>query len=314
MKLARIIGYCILAVSVVYFVGAGWRYVGSLTQIPWNFASVTIVVASILFYLLQFLTGGFSWHLWLRAVREPSRPGLAIALFSFSQFAKYVPGSVAHHIARVALGKRHGLGTVGMVISIALETTWAILTGAAVAAIALTFLAPPMTGITLPSPLQIALVALVALLIPLAGIWLIGPNRPAFMDRLLGANRIAHPRFGTLAACCLFYALNMAISGYNLDFLARALFDAPAGHGLQAVGIFSIAWVMAVLALVAPGGVGVREAVLLAGLTPAYGAGTALGVAVVYRVVTLLGDATGCLLGFLAEQRLSQRAAPLTPP
>jgi uncharacterized membrane protein YbhN (UPF0104 family) len=134
------------------------------------------------------------------------------------------------------------------------------------------------------------------------------------MDRLLGANRIAHPGLGTLAACFLIYALNMVISGYNLDFLARALFDAPAGHGLQAVGIFSIAWVMAVLALVAPGGVGVREAVLLAGLTPAYGAGTALGVAVVYRVVTLLGDAIGCLLGFLAEQRFSQRAAPLTPP
>lgn len=309
MKLARIVGYCILAVSLVYFVGAGWRYVGSLAQIPWTFASVAILAGSILLYLMQFLTAGIAWHLWLRAVREPSRPGMAIALFSFSQFAKYVPGSIAHHIARVALGKRHGLGTVGMVVSIALETTWAILTGVAVAVIALTFIAPPMTGIDLPSPLQIALVVLVAVLVPLVGLWLVGERRPAFMDRLLGDNRIAHPGLGTLAACFLIYALNMAISGYNLDFLARALFDAPPGHGLQAIGIFSIAWVMAVLALVAPGGVGVREAVLLAGLTPAYGAGTALGVAVVYRVVTLLGDAAGCVLGFLAEQRLSRRTA-----
>lgn len=166
---------------------------------------------------------------------------------------------------------------------------------------------PPLVGVALPSPLRIALVVLIALLLPLGGIWLVGERRPAFMDRLLGTNRIAHPGLGTLSACFLLYAVNLAISGCNLDFLARELFGAPAGHSLEAIGIFSMAWVITVLTLVSPGGIGIREAVLLAGLTPVYGAGAALGVAVAYRIVTLLGDGAGFVLGFLAERRLSRR-------
>lgn len=121
MRLARVIGYCILAISLVYFVGAAWKYADSLPPITWSLSAVAAVVGSILLYLVQFLASGIAWHLWLRAIREPSRLAVAIALFAFSQFAKYVPGSIAQHIARVALGRRHGLGTVGMVVSIALE-------------------------------------------------------------------------------------------------------------------------------------------------------------------------------------------------
>ena len=58
--------------------------------------------------------------------------------------------------------------------------------------------------------------------------------------------------------------------------------------------------------LISPGDLGVREAVLLAGLTPAYGAGTALGIAILYRLVTSLGDGIGFIVGFIAEKRLAK--------
>ena len=45
---------------------------------------------------------------------------------------------------------------------------------------------------------------------------------------------------------------------------------------------------------------------LLAGLTPAYGAGTALGIAILYRLVTSLGDGIGFIVGFVAEKRLAK--------
>ena len=51
-----------------------------------------------------------------------------------------------------------------------------------------------------------------------------------------------------------------------------------------------------------------REAVLLAGLIPAYGAGTALGIAILYRLVTSLGDGIGFVVGFIAEKRLAKSA------
>lgn len=305
MKLARAIGYALLAVSVAYFIAAAWRHAGSLPAIAWNSWALAAFGAVMLLYLAQFLTGGIAWHLWLTSVREPSQPAVAVALFSLSQIAKYVPGSVAQHIARVALGRRYGLGTPGMVVTIALEQGCAIMACIAIASGIMALAGPAAIGVELPSSLAIALIAVIALMLPLTGVWLVGENRPAIMDRWLGPQRIAHPGIATLATCFVLSCANFAVSGLAVDLLARHLFGAE-GHLLTAIGVFAAAWVAGMVAIVSPGGIGVREAVMVAGLTPVYGAGTALGVAVCYRVVTSIGDGVGFLLGFLAEKRLAR--------
>jgi hypothetical protein len=309
VKLARAIGFCLVTASVVYFLTAAWRYAGSMPPVAWNAAAAAASAVILLLYLAQFVTSGIAWHLWLRSVHEPSRPSIAIALFSLSQIAKYVPGSIAHHIARVALGRRYGLSTPGMVLTIALEQGWALIAGIAMAAASIAFLGPALAGIEMPSPLRIALIALIALLLPMTGIWLVGESRPALMDRWLGQRRITHPGIATLLSCFVLYCGNFALAGWSLDLLARALFGLPESHALLAVGVFAVAWLAGMVAIVSPGGIGVREAVLLAGLTPAYGPGTALGVAVSYRIVSSLGDGIGFLLGFLAEKRLARSSA-----
>lgn len=308
MKLVRSVGYCILAISAIYFLMAVWTHADSLQSIAWNSITAVALATGTLLYLVQYLSGGLAWYLWLHAVRERPQPAMVVALFAQSQFAKYVPGSIAQHIARIALGRRHGLDTAAMVVTIALETSWALVAGVAMAGAALAFVGPSLVGLALPSPLRIALIVIIALLLPMIGIWLVGENRPRFMDRWLGARRIAHPDFGTLLACFLLYCANFAISGWIVDLLARYVFGAPESHPLLSIGVFSVAWVVAFVTLVSPGGIGVREAVLLAGLTPAYGPGTALGVAVAYRIVTSIGDGVGFLLGFAAEKYFGRRA------
>jgi uncharacterized membrane protein YbhN (UPF0104 family) len=309
MKFVRIIGYCVLVASAIYFVAALWRYADALPAIAWDGRTVAVLAVSVLLYLLQIAAAGVAWHLWLNAVREPSRPSVAMALFAISQFAKYVPGGIAHHIARVALGKRHGLGTPGMVVTIALEQGWALMAGIVVAAAALAFIGPSLAGIALPSPLRLALIAIIALMVPLAAVWLIGERRPAFLDRWLGPRRMAHPNPLTLVCCFLVYCAGLANSGWNIDLVARHLLGAQESHVMLAIGVFAVAWVAGFVTLVSPGGVGVREAVLLAGLTPAYGPGIALAVAVTYRVVTSIGDGLAFVLGFLAERRLVRAPA-----
>jgi len=307
MKIARAVGFCLLAISVVYFLIAAWRYADSMPPIAWNALAAATVAAVTLLYLSQFLWSGIAWHLWLNSIHEPSRPFVAIALFALSQIAKYVPGSIAHHIARVALGRRYGLGTPGMVVTIAMEQGWALIAGIAMAGASIAYAGPAIVGMEMPSPLRIALIGLIALLLPMAGIWLVGESRPAIMDRWLGSRRITHPDIATLLSCFLIYCANLAIAGWSVDLLARYLFGMPESHVLLAIGVFAAAWVAGVVAMVSPGGLGVREAVMLAGLTPVYGPGTALGVAVSYRVVTSLGDGVGFLLGFIAEKRLARR-------
>lgn len=309
MNIARTVGFLLLAVSVVYFVIAAWKYVGDLPPIAWSGSTVAALCWVTAIYALQFATAGLAWHLWLEAIGEPSRPTKAIALFTLSQFAKYVPGSIAQHIARVALGKRHGLSMQGMVVTLGLETAWMLVAAVAIAGLCFASSRPALVnGNLVFSPLRIAVVAAIALLVPSAAIWVMGARRPAFLDRWFGPNRIAHPRLRTLALCFLLYCLNFAICGWILNFIGRQIFGAHEDQWMVSTGVFAIAWLVGFVTLVSPGGIGVREAVLLAGLTPSYGAGTALGIAIVYRIVTSLGDAIGFLVGVAAERRLQRRA------
>ena len=304
MKFARLLGYVVLVASAVYFLAALSRHADAMPTISWNRATFAVLIGCLGLYLAQVSAAGLAWHFWLDAAREASHPRLAVSLFAISQFAKYVPGGIAQHIARLALGKRHGLSTPGMIVTIALEQSWALVAGIVVAATVTLFLGSVPDGISLPSPLSLVLLVGLALILPPAILWLGGQRRPPFLDRWLGAWRATHPKPRTVALCFLLYAAGIANSGWNIDLIARYMLGAQEGHALLAISVFAVAWVAGFVTLVSPGGIGVREAVLLAGLTPAYGPGVALAVAMSYRVVTSLGDGLAFLLGFLIEKSL----------
>jgi uncharacterized membrane protein YbhN (UPF0104 family) len=57
-----------------------------------------------------------------------------------------------------------------------------------------------------------------------------------------------------------------------------------------ALGVFSLGYVLGLLALFAPGGVGVREVVLIGLLTPALGAGGAVALTVASRILLTLTE------------------------
>ena len=59
---------------------------------------------------------------------------------------------------------------------------------------------------------------------------------------------------------------------------------------LYVISLLAAANVAGILAFFAPAGLGVREAVLVAGLAPYLSAGDALGIAAILRVLTLLAD------------------------
>ncbi|HET9955410.1 MAG TPA: hypothetical protein VFQ61_12935, partial [Polyangiaceae bacterium] len=90
-----------------------------------------------------------------------------------------------------------------------------------------------------------------------------------------------------------------AAHGY---LLAIAL-GAPPREALSTAGFSPLANVLGFAALLAPAGVGVREAVLMAGLGPVLGAPGAIAAAVLSRVVSLAVDVGTCLLMRAARNR-----------
>lgn len=308
MKYVRPFGIALLIASVIYFVRVLWTYADSMPAITWDVVAVASVVSALGLYVVQFVTSGFAWHLWLKAVGEPSRPSRAVILTALSQFAKYIPGSLAQHIARIALARRYGISATGAMVTISFEMAWAITAGAVMGIIAAGFLGLPQLGDTFrPSLAMIIAIAAMAIGLPGAAFWMLGPHRPAWVDRWLRLGHLRHPDLPTFAGCFFLYALNQLLCGVIMALLGAYIFGAGALHLPLNIGVFAVAWIAGVIVLVAPGGIGVREAVLLAGLAPTYGPGTALGMAIGYRVISTVGDGIGFLWGFQAERGLNRR-------
>lgn len=272
---------------------------------------LTAVALGAAVYGLLTLLPATAWW-WLTGIygRRP-RAGGAIAVWARSQIAKYLPGNVFHYVWRQALGRRLGLRHETLVASHLLEMgsllAAAALVGAGGAALARSSAA---AAVSLPLAAAAALVALLAW--PLLDAAL--RRLPATAARMSALPRLAAGETLRLVAPAgLMHGLFLAATGLVLVVLAglvgaggAAAGDAGSGSlavpalRLDGLWLYALAWVAGTLTPGAPGGLGVREAVLTLGLAGALGDARAALVAIALRVVTLLGDllalGIGCLL------------------
>ena len=212
----------------------------------------------------------------------PLRP--AAQIFFLGQLGKYVPGSVWPVLAQMELGAAHGLsrtvvGTAGL-LQLAIGVPGALLLGA----LAVPALLSAGSGAY----------ALLLLALPLALVALWPPVLGPLLDRALRLvrrppldQRLSLPAVVRVAA--LSGAANVVL-GLQAWFLARDL-EASDPYLLPiVVGAFVLATVAGLLALPVPAGAGVREAVLVAALSPVLPIERALLLALVSRVVLTVAD------------------------
>ncbi len=287
-----------LAVSLaaVFFVGlAVYRSFDGLRQ---QFASppfLTAVACSAVVYAIVLQLVALAWHRMLTAVDGPSLGvGHALAIFGRTQIYKYLPSNVLHMVGRYGFARKAGASNKSLAFAQIGELLTIVPAAAAVAA----FLARPVlvdalarSGLDNPA-LATALMAggFVSLLIAIA-----------LMVRFRMA-RIGRRALGALAEAFILYVLFFIGSGLLVVALCRSL--TGAGGAAELIGIGTAAWLVGFVVPGAPGGLGVREAVLIAGLSatglpPAVATAVALG----NRLVTTLGDGLLALAELIVRRR-----------
>jgi|GEM_PF-1574434 len=219
-----------------------------------------------------------------------------LVVCALGQAGKYVPGNVGQYLGRAVLARRHGVSLRDSAFTLLLETAGLILAAAACGALA--------GGASFAPGGRIALLAVAAVAAPcllLIGVRWLAPwlrdRLPAAWREKLGTGPLPVPSAATLTACLALYVLSFCSGGGAVHLLARGLFAVPPGAWTLAVPAFALSWVAGFVTPGAPGGLGVREALLVAGTAPVYGPGPALSVALALRVVTVLGDGLAFLLG-----------------
>jgi uncharacterized membrane protein YbhN (UPF0104 family) len=181
-------------------------------------------------------------------------------IFFQAQLGKYIPGSVWQYAGRAAVARSYGIPGRAVGFSLPIEF--------AASAIA----AGSMAGFLLGwwGGLIVAAVAIALIL----------------GDGLARDRRAAR---ATIHAT-LFYVPVWLLLGASFWLCARALVAASLHDLALYTGAFAVAWLAGLLAIYAPGGLGVREAVLVALLASHIGAADALVVAAASRLILIAVD------------------------
>jgi uncharacterized membrane protein YbhN (UPF0104 family) len=233
---------------------------------------------------------GAVWGTTIRATGVEAPPGLLVAFFA-GQLGKYVPGSAWQYVGRAGLATRLGVPVRCAAVSLGLEA----FCSCAAAALVAPFVLADSPGRAAAIALAVAAVGATAVLLARSS-WGSRMVRRA-LQWVAGRTTVS---LRALEAATPRYFAVWFVFGAAFWLTARGLFDVPASDFLVYTGAFAAAWAVGFLVVVAPGGLGVREAVLVALLRGRLGESEAIVLAsasrIAFTLVDLVGGATALAL------------------
>lgn len=270
-------------------------------------------------YLLAVPLAALMWRRLLRAVDVAFTPAWAYAIVAFTQFGKYLPGNVAHHVGRVVVARPVGGDLPRLSLSVVYENLLTALAAAHLTAALMVLRPVPALEQWLPVAWRPWLF-LGATVGAAAGLVLLR-HLVAFVQRLRSAPGAAQagaitPGPGTLLACYGIAVCSFLVVGLGFTAMAPMISPGAGFPYLALCGAFAAAWVIGLLVPGAPAGLGVREGVLLALVGDVMPAADAVVMIALLRAVTTLGDLVHFAAGgaLLRRLRASPGPAAAAPP
>lgn len=310
---AKWFGLAFSGACLLYF-GIEAGRVLSNTRIAWSDSAVlhALPVAAIP-YLAAYSILAFAWHLLLRALGVEVPAMRSMGIYFTTQIAKYLPGNVGQHVGRVYLSTANGLPAMRVGMSMILEIVLVVL---AACLLALPLAPQVIARVEQARASGLPLLGIAA--VALAGLAIVAylSRRHRYLALLREHAQSAWRHVNTpggrrvLLAASASILLGMALAGASLATLAIATAMAITPSAIAtSIAVFSAAWIAGFLAPGAPAGLGIREAILLAGLGPAFGAGTAVEIAIFFRVLSVAADLVALCVGSLLL-RASNHSVP----
>jgi len=258
----------------------GWRLAGqwdSLRHHAWTLRPAPALL-SLALAAGWFVCRAWLWQRLLAAMGYPLSYGRAYRTWTLSELGRYLPGKVWLLLGRTYLAGRQGVAVrivlTGMVFELALVSL------AAIAFFPLR--AASAGGLTGASGVWAAAVALAlaALVHPRIVVPLINAGLRRVKRAPVAVTLSYRALLEMFALCVLMW---ISLSG-GFALLAASLAPVGARDAVAVATSFPVAWIVGLLAFVAPGGLGVREGVLAALLSGLLPGGMAVVVALASRV------------------------------
>ncbi|MEJ6594525.1 lysylphosphatidylglycerol synthase domain-containing protein [Parasphingorhabdus sp.] len=281
-----VVGSILFVLAILYIAATvqdNWPAIATIDWYGMNYSWLALAAAT---YGCSLITTAMVWPSVITkwGHRLALRKALGIGLVA--QIGKYLPGNVAHYFGRAALAKQHKVSFVHSGLSTIVEF------GAALSAVLLLSFGATLldSSIWADAPIVSALpgdlfwpLAMLGL-ICVVGIAAFALRRSPEIRSLLSID------FWIAPICWL--TISFLMAGFSFYALAIAFPDFSSVPIISAIAIYAIAWAAGFLIPGAPAGLGVREVILLALLTPIMGAAAAVMLSIVHRLMSAIVDLT----------------------
>ncbi len=280
IRIARILIAFIVAISlsitIVRAVGQLNEHQFALGKVKWG-----LIFTAILFYVLALATGAIYWIRVLNAFGYRVGWMFGFRTFFLSQLGKYVPGKAMVVVIRTGEIARKGVPAKIGALSVFVETLTWIAVGAVIGATTLSFLTHDWAQVATLAVLVAIFAATptIPLVLRLVIPWLRLPDK-------IGSLRIKDMAFGWIVLSTGWMSV-----GLSLCFVISAIPDvdiSPGDLGL-CVCCASLATVLGFVSLL-PGGIGVRELVMIPMLSSRFGFVEATIAVILMRLVWIASE------------------------
>jgi uncharacterized membrane protein YbhN (UPF0104 family) len=282
------IGRTCSVIGLAYVGALIWHDRSVLGAIEWRSLLIAGAVAALVAYTAAGILSGLSWGLILRGLGITVSLTEALRIVLVTNIVKYLPGNVFHYVGRYALGLEHQSGARGVIgVSLLVET---VIVVAVAAILALGFLghrlpllAQDVGGAEHAPLVSIGLAAFIAVIV-VSHFLVPRMRRLVFKETPLGLGA----RWWIVSS--LLTSLSFGLHALGLFIIVTCLAPPEVPQFTLLVGAFALAWLSGFLLPGVPGGLGIREFVLVVLLTPVTGQGIASGAAIVARGISVVGD------------------------
>lgn len=195
---------------------------------------------------------------------------------------RYLPGKLGLMVGKLVLLERPGLGAKPLAFSVLFEQVAFVVTGGLLALIlAPSFELLPIYGLeAVDTAWWRWSIALLVASIFFPVVHMAGPRLQVS----------ARPTLWSATMLAGYYLFAHAVAGLGLYFILQATVAAPEPSLSYAIGLLAVANVAGIVAVFAPAGIGVRELVLVFGLSPFLSTEEALALSAVLRLLTIIAD------------------------
>ena len=293
MKWAKRIFLLLVAVFLVrYFYNNLDDYKNLEMNINWG-----VFAVAMLFYFIYKVTLASLWH-YITVLNECSvKYFRAITAYLYSILGKYNPGKVFMLLARIPAYEEEGKSIGKVTICFFLENVCTILGAAFLFLISLFFFPNDVLGEYQWAVILLIVAFFICINPKIINFFL------KFVEKILKKDNLRIPiTYPQMFKVVGLFICNWLIVGVGFSLLTSSIYQIPASEFLYVAGIYGISCIIGILAIFAPSGIGVREGLLVAGLSVVMPTEYAVIISIVSRLWITVSELTLIGIAFIVNK------------